>query len=101
MLIYVTRNLRFIFPVALALNSVMLVSTFSVGGHYLADIGAGVIVGIVTIWLVRRWFLGYEIARRPLLTDAESTFPPSACLRHALKLTRAGTCASNFFHQKA
>lgn len=68
MLIYVTRNLRFIFPVALALNSVMLVSTFSVGGHYLADIGAGVIVGIVTIWLVRRWFLGYEIARRPLLT---------------------------------
>ena len=46
----------------------MLVSTFSVGGHYLADIGAGVIVGIVTIWLVRRWFLGYEIARRPLLT---------------------------------
>lgn len=68
MLIYVTRNLRFIFPVALALNSVMLASTFSVGGHYLADIGAGVIVGIVTIGLVRRWFLGYEIARRPILT---------------------------------
>ncbi|MDN7879001.1 phosphatase PAP2 family protein [Burkholderia aenigmatica] len=68
MLIFVTRNLRFIFPVTLTLNFVMLVSTFSVGGHYLADIGAGVIVGIVTIWLVRRWFSVYETVQRPILT---------------------------------
>ncbi|UTV56510.1 phosphatase PAP2 family protein [Burkholderia arboris] len=59
MLIYVMRNFRVLFGISLGLNVVMLVSTFSIGGHYLADIGAGAIVGIATIWWVRRWFSVY------------------------------------------
>ncbi|MBP0714794.1 phosphatase PAP2 family protein [Burkholderia sola] len=69
MLIYVMRNFRVLFGVALGINLVMLASTFSIGGHYLADIGAGAIMGIATIWWVRRWFSVYAPQKWPVLTN--------------------------------
>ncbi|KOR22833.1 hypothetical protein ABW54_04755 [Burkholderia cenocepacia] len=69
MLIYVMRNFRVLFGMALGINVVMLASTFSIGGHYLADIGSGALVGVVTIWWVRRWFSVYAPQKWPVLTN--------------------------------
>ncbi|WP_081894886.1 MULTISPECIES: phosphatase PAP2 family protein [Burkholderia] len=69
MLIYVVRNFRVLLGVSLGLNGLMLVSTFSVGGHYLADIGAGVMVGIATIWWMRHWFSVYAARKWPVLNN--------------------------------
>ncbi len=53
-LMYGARNIRFIFPVAIALNIVMIASTITVGGHYLADVMGGFVCAAVAIWGVRK-----------------------------------------------
>lgn len=51
--IYVHRGHRVLFPAITALNVLMLLSTPSHGGHYLADVIAGCIVALVAIALWR------------------------------------------------
>lgn len=50
---YVHRGQRVLFPSMAALNVLMLLSTPTHGGHYLADIVAGCIVALVSIALLR------------------------------------------------
>lgn len=52
-LIYSARSIRFLFPVAIALNVVMIASTITVGGHYLADVLAGALCAAAAILAVR------------------------------------------------
>ncbi|WGY69870.1 phosphatase PAP2 family protein [Burkholderia cepacia] len=50
---YSVRHVRFVFPVAIILNGVMIASTITVGGHYLVDVFAGVVCGVAVILAVR------------------------------------------------
>ncbi|MCA8049382.1 phosphatase PAP2 family protein [Burkholderia arboris] len=52
---YSVRRVRFVFPAAIVLNAVMIASTITVGGHYLADMLAGIVCGFVVIVVVRTW----------------------------------------------
>ncbi|HDR9767060.1 TPA: phosphatase PAP2 family protein [Burkholderia cepacia ATCC 25416] len=52
-LVYTARNLRFAFPVAIALNMAVIASTITVGGHYLADVLAGALCAAAAILAVR------------------------------------------------
>ncbi|ASW00543.1 phosphatase PAP2 family protein [Paraburkholderia aromaticivorans] len=51
---YALRHVRYVFPIAIALNALMIVSTLTQGGHYLADVLSGLIAGAGVIWLVRQ-----------------------------------------------
>ena len=51
---YTLRHVRYVFPLAIALNTFMIVSTLTQGGHYLADVLSGLIAGTVVIWVVRK-----------------------------------------------
>jgi membrane-associated phospholipid phosphatase len=46
---------RLLFPVACVLNGVMVISTLSMGGHYLVDVLAGIAVAAAAIYLGRRF----------------------------------------------
>lgn len=50
---YAMRGLRGWFPAFLVLNALMIVSTLPIGGHYLADVMAGIVVALLTILVVR------------------------------------------------
>ena len=45
---------RFLFPIACALNGVMVISTLSMGGHYLVDVLAGIVVAVAAMHLAPR-----------------------------------------------
>lgn len=51
---YTLRHVSVVFPLAVALNALMIVSTLTQGGHYLADVLSGLVAGALVIWLVRR-----------------------------------------------
>jgi membrane-associated phospholipid phosphatase len=51
---YALRHVRYVFPMAIALNALMIVSTLTQGGHYLADVLSGLVAGAVVICVVRR-----------------------------------------------
>ncbi|AFQ48952.1 pap2 family protein [Burkholderia cepacia GG4] len=59
---YAVRHVRYVFPVALALNALMIASTPTQGGHYLADVIAGIVCSVVSIVAVRRWMAGRRVA---------------------------------------
>lgn len=52
--IYITRGIRFAAPIFLILNLSMIISTVPVGGHYLTDVIAGIVVALAAISVVRR-----------------------------------------------
>jgi membrane-associated phospholipid phosphatase len=51
---YSLRHVRFVFPIGIALNSIMILSTPTQGGHYLSDTLSGLIAGVLVIYFVRR-----------------------------------------------
>ncbi|UEP28754.1 MULTISPECIES: phosphatase PAP2 family protein [unclassified Burkholderia] len=55
---YAVRHVRYVFPAAVVLNAVMIASTPTQGGHYLADVIAGLVCGVLSIVAVRRWMAG-------------------------------------------
>lgn len=69
---YAVRRVRWALAVFAPLNAVMLISTPTVGGHYLTDVVAGIVVAVVAIALAR------AIQRRTAL----------ATHRHALAIIR-------------
>jgi hypothetical protein len=64
-MIYVTRGIRFLFPVSLVLNALLIASTPTSGGHYLVDVLAGLAVVPVAI-AIFRWLLR-EPSDRPVV----------------------------------
>ncbi|WP_230945991.1 phosphatase PAP2 family protein [Burkholderia territorii] len=67
---YALRHVRYVFAAAIVLNAAMIASTPTQGGHYLADVIAGIVCGALSIAAVRRW----TAARRP----AEAARPHAA-----------------------
>jgi len=71
---YVIRRIRWAFWMAAALNALMLLSTLTVGGHYLADTVAGVLLALISIMLsaaIRR-----GTVRRPSRRAERAITPP-------------------------
>ncbi|CAB3757897.1 MULTISPECIES: phosphatase PAP2 family protein [Burkholderia] len=62
LLAYAVRHVRYVFPAALALNAVMIASSPTQGGHYLADVLAGIVFGVLSIVAVRRRMAGSRVA---------------------------------------
>ena len=54
LLAYFLRGIRFVFPAAIVFNGVMIVATLPIGGHYLADVLAGLVVAAATIYALER-----------------------------------------------
>jgi membrane-associated phospholipid phosphatase len=67
---FALRRIRWAFCMATALNAVMLLSTPTVGGHYLADTVAGVLLALISIALTTAIRRGIE---RKLGQGAEIT----------------------------
>ncbi|MGS0894990.1 phosphatase PAP2 family protein [Burkholderia stagnalis] len=55
LLAYAVRHVRYVFPAAVALNLAMIASTPTQGGHYLADVLGGIVCGVLSIVVARRW----------------------------------------------
>ncbi|WP_076859443.1 phosphatase PAP2 family protein [Bradyrhizobium mercantei] len=53
-LIYVTRGIRILFPISLALNVLMILSTPVEGGHYLVDVLAGLALVPAVILMIQQ-----------------------------------------------
>jgi hypothetical protein len=53
---YALRRMRWLFPFAFLLNLTMIASTPTQGGHYLADVFAGILLGSLTIFMFRSGF---------------------------------------------
>ena len=54
----------FVFPVGIVLNGMMIVSTPTQGGHYLCDVLSGIVIGVLLIYLVRKWFASQRTVER-------------------------------------
>ena len=72
LLAYAVRHVRYVFPASVMLNAVMIVSTPTQGGHYLADVIAGILFGVLSIVVVRRWMTG---PRRAVTAGPRATHP--------------------------
>ncbi|VWB65722.1 PAP2 family protein [Burkholderia lata] len=69
---YAVRHVRYVFPASIGLNVAMIVSTPTQGGHYLADVIAGIVFGALSIVVVRRWMAG---PRSAATTGPRATHP--------------------------
>ena len=49
------RRERWLFPIACIVNGTMVISTISMGGHYLIDVLAGIIIAALASHLASRW----------------------------------------------
>jgi hypothetical protein len=69
-LIYVTRGIRFLFPVSLGLNALMFASTPTAGGHHLVDLiaGAAVVPLAIAIFGWRQRESAHRLARGSVLS---------------------------------
>ncbi|VWD28094.1 PAP2 family protein [Burkholderia lata] len=72
LLAYAVRHVRYLFPASVVLNAVMIVSTPTQGGHYLADVIAGIAFGVLSIVVVRRWMAD---PRRAATAEPRATHP--------------------------
>ncbi|MEW6339273.1 MAG: phosphatase PAP2 family protein [Pseudomonadota bacterium] len=54
--VYALRHIRKLFPFAVLLNLTMIASTPTQGGHYLADVLAGILLSALTIFVFRSGF---------------------------------------------
>jgi membrane-associated phospholipid phosphatase len=50
------RHVRRLFPIFIVLNTLMVISTPSHGGHYVVDVVAGIAVGVLAVWISRKVF---------------------------------------------
>jgi len=55
-LIYVTRGIPILFLTSLELNTLLFFSTPAVGGHHFADLLGGIVLALVTIFVVKKAF---------------------------------------------
>jgi len=55
LMIYAARGIRYVFPLYLLLNILMLLATPPIGGHYFADVWGGLALAFVTIMITRNY----------------------------------------------
>ena len=63
--VYAARNVKWVFPVYLGLNALILPGIYMHGGHHMIDLPAGMLVAIVGIYLARK-AVYHEYARLDL-----------------------------------
>jgi membrane-associated phospholipid phosphatase len=73
LLAYFLRGIRFVFPAAVAFNAVMLLATPLIGGHYLVDVIAGLVVAAATIGAIE-WLEADQVSERVKIF-ATPTYP--------------------------
>lgn len=73
LLAYAVRHVRDVFPVAVGLSAVMIASAPTQVGHYLADAIAGIVFGVLSVVVVRRWMAGPRTAA----TDGQHATHPT------------------------
>lgn len=66
LLAYFLRRIRVVFPAAIIFNGVMIVAALPIGGHYLTDVLAGLVVAAATIYALERIEGGQMRERLPL-----------------------------------
>lgn len=54
--VYALRRVPMLFPLSVLLNLTMILSTPTQGGHYLADLFAGLMLSALTIFILRKFF---------------------------------------------
>ena len=72
---------RFLFPLACVLNGVMVISTLSMGGHYLVNVLAGIVIAVAALWLTLRLqsrALENPMARQPAWLATRTEIAPTA-----------------------
>lgn len=79
---YSVRHVRLVFLTLVVLNAVMIASTITVGGHYLADVLAGIVCGVAVIigvrWALRRQSTQREDSgSRSSVSDAGGSSAPA------------------------
>jgi len=82
---FVLRRIRWAFWMATALNALMLLSTPTVGGHYLADTIAGVLLALISIALTTaiRRSIERKLGQRAEITITAPHQPLSVSSSHA------------------
>jgi hypothetical protein len=60
---YAARGIRYLFPVFVALNALLLAATIPIGGHHFADLWGGLALAACTVAAVRA-MKGIEVKRR-------------------------------------
>lgn len=71
--VYAARNLKWVFPVFLSINILIIPATLIQGGHHLADIPAGFILFFIGLWITRKTIdQHYETSGRPELLAKET-----------------------------
>lgn len=58
MVTWVLRGFRFVFPVAVALNVLMIAATVMCGAHYFVDLVATIALFGLSVFIYRRWLVG-------------------------------------------
>ena len=56
LLTYVTRGMPVLFLLFLEINTLLFISTPAVGGHHFADLWGGIVLALMTIFVVRKAF---------------------------------------------
>ncbi|HYD18663.1 MAG TPA: phosphatase PAP2 family protein [Patescibacteria group bacterium] len=51
---YAARGMRYFFPVVAVMSALVILATPAVGGHHIADVLAGILVAVATIFAVRK-----------------------------------------------
>ena len=66
--LYASRTIKWIFPIYLVLNLLIMPGVFVHGGHHLVDLPAGLVVAVAGLYLARRTVFGhYEKLKLPAL----------------------------------
>jgi membrane-associated phospholipid phosphatase len=66
LLTYFLRRIPVVYPAAIAFNALMIAATPVIGGHYIIDVVAGIVVAAATIWVLQSIGGGQFAERAPL-----------------------------------
>ena len=95
--IWAVRGIKWLLPLSLAFNAIVVVSTLSAGGHYMIDAPGGLVVTLIAIALHRAAARG--LAAAPILAASLAQASKEPAMRKplaALLADRSGTTAVEY-----
>src|SRR5262249_51301759 len=95
--IWAVRGIKWLLPLSLAFNAIVVVSTLSAGGHYMIDAPGGLVVTVIAIALHRAAVRG--LAAAPILAASLAQASKEPAMRKplaALLADRSGTTAVEY-----